>query len=227
MRGLKGKVAIIAGGATGIGQAAALRLAEEGVTMVVGDINRDGAEAVAERIRKDGGQAVPAWFDVADDESVRDLVRLAVTTYGGLDFVHVNAADLSLCAGDTDAVDVPLDIFDRTIAVNLRGHLLCTRHAVPELLRRGGGAIVYTSSGAAFVGEAERLSYAVSKAGINALMRATGNPIERDRARPRDDRRRDGPHGRASPRRHARHRPEHPAGRTRRHRGDGRDADVG
>ncbi len=171
MRGLKGKVAVIAGGATGIGAAAALRLAEEGVAVVVGDINRDGAAAVAGRIGKDGGQAVGAWFDVADDESVRNLVQLAVTTYGGLDFLHANAADLSLCAGDTDAVNLPLDIFDRTMAVNLRGHLLCTRHAVPELLRRGGGAIVYTSSGAAFVGEPERLSYAVSKAGINALMR--------------------------------------------------------
>ena len=79
--------------------------------------------------------------------------------------------DLSLCAADSDAVDVALDIFDQTIAINLRGHLLCTRHAVPEILKRGGGAIVYTSSGAAFVGEPQRLSYAVSKAGINALMR--------------------------------------------------------
>jgi NAD(P)-dependent dehydrogenase (short-subunit alcohol dehydrogenase family) len=171
MRGLSGKVAVIAGGATGIGAATAVKLAGEGVALVIGDINMHGADAVAARIAGSGGRVIAASFDISDEDSVRDLVQLAVSTYGGLDFMHANAADLSLCANDTDAVDVSLEIFDRTIAVNLRGHLLCTRYAVPEMLKRGGGAIVYTSSGAAFVGEAERLSYAVSKAGINALMR--------------------------------------------------------
>lgn len=171
MRGLKGKVAVIAGGATGIGAATAVRLADEGAAVIVGDINAKDAESVAARISAAGGRALAVQFDIADDASVRNLVGTAVETYGGLDLIHVNAADLSLCARDTDAVDVSLEIFDRTIAVDLRGHLLCTRHAVPALLKRGGGAIVYTSSGAAFVGEAERVSYAVAKAGINALMR--------------------------------------------------------
>jgi NAD(P)-dependent dehydrogenase (short-subunit alcohol dehydrogenase family) len=102
---------------------------------------------------------------------VRNLVGVAVETFGGLDLMHANAADLSIYSRDTDAVEVSLDIFDRTIAVNLRGHLLCTRHAVPELLKRGGGAIVYTSSGLAYVGGAEHVSYGVSKAGICSLMR--------------------------------------------------------
>ncbi len=171
MRGLQGKVAVIAGGATGIGAATAIRLAEEGAAVVVGDIDAAGAEAVAAQIGKSGGTARASGFDVSDDTSVKALVQVAVDAYGGLDLMHANAADLSLCAKDFDAVDVSLEIFDRTIAVNLRGHLLCTRHAIPELLKRGGGAIVYTSSGAAFIGEAERVSYGVSKAGINALMR--------------------------------------------------------
>ncbi len=171
MRGLHGKIAVIAGGATGIGAATAVRLAEEGVALVVGDINMDGAETVASGIRDKGGRAVARSFDISDDDSVRGLVAFAVETYGGIDFMHANAADLRLCAIDTDALDLPLDIWDRTMEVNLRGHLLCTRHAVPELLKRGGGAIVYTSSGAAFVGEPVRVAYAVSKAGINALMR--------------------------------------------------------
>jgi NAD(P)-dependent dehydrogenase (short-subunit alcohol dehydrogenase family) len=114
---------------------------------------------------------VAAAFDIRDDVSVKALIDLTVRTYGGLDFLHANAADLSLCMNDTDAVDVALDLFDRTIAVNLRGHLLCTRHAIPEIEKRGGGAIVYTSSGAAYVGEPLRVSYAISKSGINALMR--------------------------------------------------------
>jgi NAD(P)-dependent dehydrogenase (short-subunit alcohol dehydrogenase family) len=171
MRGLQGKVAVIAGGGTGIGAATAQRLAEEGVAVAIGDINIDAAQAVAARIVAAGGKAIAVKFDVSDDASVKALVAAAVETYGGIDLMHANAADLSLCLSDTDAVDVSLDLFDRTIEVNLRGQLLCTRHAIPALLKRGGGAIVYTSSGAAYVGEPVRVSYAISKSGINALMR--------------------------------------------------------
>jgi NAD(P)-dependent dehydrogenase (short-subunit alcohol dehydrogenase family) len=171
MRGLQGKVAVIAGGGTGIGAATAQRLAEEGVSVAIGDINIDAAQTVAARIVAAGGTAIAIKFDVSDDASVKALVDAAVETYGGIDLMHANAADLRLCLSDTDAVDIALDIFDRTMTVNLRGHLLCTRHAIPALLKRGGGAIVYTSSGAAYVGEPERVAYAISKSGINALMR--------------------------------------------------------
>ena len=171
MRGLEGKVAVIAGGGTGIGAATAQRLAEEGVAVVVGDIAIAAAQAVAAQIAAAGGRAIAVKFDVTDDAAVKALVDTAVETYGGIDLMHANAADLSLCLTDTDAVDVALELFDRTIEVNLRGQLLCTRHAIPALLKRGGGAIVYTSSGAAYVGEPVRVSYAIAKSGINALMR--------------------------------------------------------
>ncbi len=171
MRGLKDKVAVIAGGGSGIGAATARRLAEEGARVVVGDINAGNAAAVARQIGEGGGQAIGVQFDISDDASVAALVAAAVETYGGLDLMHANAADLGVVHRDLDAVSVPLEVFDRTIAVNLRGHLLCTRHAVPELLKRGGGAIIYTSSAASFLGEPERVAYGVSKSGINALMR--------------------------------------------------------
>ena len=83
----------------------------------------------------------------------------------------INAADLSIIGQDLDVLAVSMEIFDRTIAVDLRGHVLCTRHALPELLKRGGGAIVYTTSGAAFIGEPTRMSYAIAKNGLHALMR--------------------------------------------------------
>jgi NAD(P)-dependent dehydrogenase (short-subunit alcohol dehydrogenase family) len=171
MRGLKGKVAVIVGAATGIGKATAIRLAEEGVALALGDISVAGVEAVAAQVNETGGKAVTTRCDIADDVSVKALVDLAVKTYGGLDFMHANAADLSIVLSDTNAVDVPLEVFDRTIAVNLRGHLLCIRHAIPEILKRGGGAIVCTSSAAAYVGELERVAYGISKSGINALVR--------------------------------------------------------
>jgi NAD(P)-dependent dehydrogenase (short-subunit alcohol dehydrogenase family) len=170
MHGFSNKVVVIAGGGNGIGAATALRLAEEGAAVVVGDLDGDGAKAVAERIEISGGRAMAVQFDMTDDASVGALVKAAVDTYGGLDFMHANAADFSNIFLDTDALNVPLEVFDRTLAVNLRGYLLCTRHALPELLKRHG-AIVYTTSAAAYIGEPERVSYGVSKSGINALMR--------------------------------------------------------
>ncbi|GHO71136.1 putative short-chain type dehydrogenase/reductase y4lA [Ktedonobacter sp. SOSP1-52] len=170
MRGLNNKVAVVAGGGGGIGAATAIRLAEEGATVVVGDLDGGAAQAIATRIQENGGRAISVQFDMSDDASVGSLVKVAIDTYGGLDLMHANAADFSQIYLDTDVLTVPLEIFDRTLAVNLRGYVLCTRHALPELLKRRG-AIVYTTSAAAYIGEPERVSYGVSKSGINALMR--------------------------------------------------------
>ena len=173
MRGLENKVAVVAGGGSGIGASTAVRLAEEGVAVMVGDLAGDNAAAIARAITDNGGRATSMEFDIADEESVVALLDATVAQFGGLDLLHANAADLSPgnIGRDSDAVSLPLDVFDRTIEVNLRGHLLCTRHAIDRMLERGGGAIVYTSSAASFIGEPERPSYAMAKAGINALAR--------------------------------------------------------
>jgi NAD(P)-dependent dehydrogenase (short-subunit alcohol dehydrogenase family) len=101
------------------------------------------------------------------------LIERAAKEFGGIDLLHANAADLS--AGtigvDSDAVDIPMDAFDRTIHTGARGHLLCARYAIPHLLRRGGGALVFTSSGSAFAGEPQRVAYAMAKSAVNALVR--------------------------------------------------------
>ena len=174
MKGLAGKICIVAGGATGIGQATAVRLAEEGAKVVVGDINLAAAKETVERTKakaKSGGTAHAIAFDMTDEASIAAMVKTAVTTYGGLDAIHINANDMRVIMQDGDALEVSLDVFDRTVAVGLRGHLLCTRHALPEILKRGGGAIVYTTSTAAFVGEPTRVSYGMVKAGLTALTR--------------------------------------------------------
>jgi NAD(P)-dependent dehydrogenase (short-subunit alcohol dehydrogenase family) len=176
---------VVAGGAGGIGTATSLRLAEEGARVVVGDLDEAAATDVAGRITAGGGTAIAVQFDVADDDSVGDLISAAVGAFGGVDACHANAADLSVpvIMGDTDALDVDLDIWDRTMQVNLRGFLLCTRHVVPQLVQRGGGAIVYTSSAASFVGEPARPSYAAAKSGVNALMRHVASKWGKQRIR--------------------------------------------
>ena len=171
MQRLIDKVAVIAGGGSGIGAATAERLAMEGATVVIGDLDGDNAIALAQRIQARGQRALGVQCDISDDASVAALVVAALDTFGGIDLMHANAADMGAIMHDTTVLDVPLEIFDRTIAVNLRGYLLCTRHALPALLQRGGGAIVYTSSAAAFMGEPQRVCYGISKSGIHALMR--------------------------------------------------------
>jgi NAD(P)-dependent dehydrogenase (short-subunit alcohol dehydrogenase family) len=166
-----GKVAVCAGSATGMGADAAFRLAAEGAKVVIGDVNITAAEALAERIRAAGGEAVAEAFDIVDEAQVNALIQGAAARYGGLDLMHVNAADLSIVRRDKDALSTDLSVFDRSLAVGLRGHLLCTRAAIPLMLERGGGAIVYTSSNAAKTAAPIQMSYYVTKAGLNGLMR--------------------------------------------------------
>ncbi|MFC4585934.1 SDR family NAD(P)-dependent oxidoreductase [Sphaerisporangium corydalis] len=165
------QVVVVAGGASGIGAATAARLATEGARVIVGDIDIEKAEKVAARITGSGGTATAVPYDQADADSIRALVEAALVTYGAVDGLHANAADLNVIGDDGTAADVSMEVFQRTIDVDLRGYLLLTRYVVPHMLERGRGSIVYTSSGAAFAGEAERVCYAMAKAGVNALMR--------------------------------------------------------
>ena len=179
MRGLQGKTILVAGGAGGIGTATSSRLGVEGAHVVVGDLDGEAAQGVAKQIEGDGGTAIGTALDISDESSIKAFVDLAVSTYGGIDGLHGNAADMGAIRSDTGVADIDLDVFDRTQAVNVRGHLVCTRHALPHLLERRG-AVVYTTSAAAFVGEPERVAYAISKAGINALVRHVASKYGRE-----------------------------------------------
>ncbi|MFI5613387.1 SDR family NAD(P)-dependent oxidoreductase [Amycolatopsis sp. NPDC051903] len=171
MRGLADKVVIVAGGASGIGAATAHRLAEEGATVLVGDVNAAGAAQVAGSIRESGGQAAAHTFDIADDDSCAALIAAALDSFGGVDGLFNVAADLSrnTLGRDTDLVGVPLDVWRRSLEVNLTGYFLTARHAVPAMLARGGGAIVNTISGLVLHGDRSRVAYGSSKSGVVAL----------------------------------------------------------
>jgi NAD(P)-dependent dehydrogenase (short-subunit alcohol dehydrogenase family) len=168
---LADKAVMIIGGARGIGAGTARRLAVEGARLCIADLDADNAAKVAASIAAAGGSAFAIAADIADEASINTAVASVVERFGGLDGAFVNAADLRIIHQDSDALSEDLAVFDRTIAVNLRGHLLCTRAVLPHLLALGGGALVYTSSAAADIGEPQRPAYASSKSGLHALMR--------------------------------------------------------
>lgn len=171
MKRLQGKVVVIAGGAGGIGSATSQRMAAEGAHVIVADLNAEQAGQVAEDIRARGGEARATRVDLASEDSIAALFNFALASYGRVNCLHVNAADVAGIGSDLDALDIGLDTWHRSLQINLTGYLLCTRAALPELLRQGGGAIVYTGSGASFYPEKTRVAYGVAKAGIGALMR--------------------------------------------------------
>lgn len=169
MRGLKGKVGIVAGGGRGIGAATARRLADEGAHVVVGDLMGDWAAEVAESIRKSGGTATGIALDGTNADSQAAIVACAVETYGGLDFYHSNLAGGT--GGDIDILDCPVDVLDNSFAINTKSHFLASQAALPKMIERGGGAMIYTSSGAASSGAAWQVAYPMTKNAIHALAR--------------------------------------------------------
>jgi NAD(P)-dependent dehydrogenase (short-subunit alcohol dehydrogenase family) len=181
----QGKVAVCAGGATGIGAQSMRRLAQGGAKVVIGDINMEGAERVVAEITAAGGEGLAVQCDISSEAAVGALVEAAIERFGGVDLAHINAADVSLTRGglDNDLLTADLAIFDRTIAVNLRGHLICTRALIPEFLRRGGGAMVYTSSDSAFTTGPGLCFYRISKAGLNGLVRQVAQRWGKDNIR--------------------------------------------
>jgi NAD(P)-dependent dehydrogenase (short-subunit alcohol dehydrogenase family) len=173
MRGFDDKTIVLAGSATGIGAETARRLGAEGARVVLGDLNFDGAEAVAAAIRAAGGEAHAVAFDISAEEGCAKLAAAAVERYGGIDGLFNVAAELSPrnFDRDTDLLEVPLEVWQRTLDVNLTGYLMMTRAALPHLLGRGGGAIVNTISGLVLNGDPSRPAYGASKGGIVSLTR--------------------------------------------------------
>ncbi len=167
---LAGKVAIVTGSASGIGRACAIALAGEGASVVVADLDSEGAGHVSDHIVDQGGQAVGVQVDLGDASSVELLVERAVAEYCRLDILHNNAAATYLAATrDLNVADMDPQVWDDTMRINLKGTMLATKFALPHLVAAGGGSIVNTSSGASLGGDFGHTAYAVSKAAINAL----------------------------------------------------------
>jgi NAD(P)-dependent dehydrogenase (short-subunit alcohol dehydrogenase family) len=173
-RRLEGRVAMVTGSASGIGRATAGRLAREGAAVVVVDLDERGATAVADEIREAGGEAIAREADVRDEAAVAAAVRSAVDEFGKLDILHNNAAILAPdhFNQDADVIELKAEVWDMTMAVNLRGVMFGCKHALPVMIENGGGSIINTSSSSAVSGESLRSAYSASKAAIIAFSRS-------------------------------------------------------
>jgi NAD(P)-dependent dehydrogenase (short-subunit alcohol dehydrogenase family) len=140
---LEGKVAVVTGGGSGIGEAAARRFAAEGAAVGVLDYRRDAAEAVVEAIRSAGGRAEPLGADVRDEGQVKAAIEATVAAFGGL---HVVFANAGINGMQTPIEEMTYEEWRDTIDTNLTGTFLTVKHSIPHLRAAGGGAIVITAS---------------------------------------------------------------------------------
>ena len=161
-----GKVALVTGAGSGIGEAITMALAARGARVVVADLNVDSARRVESAVGAAGGSASAVQADVADLASVEDMVKVAVDTFGGLD-VAVNNAGIGGAQALTG--EYPPDSWQQVLGVNLTGVFYCVRAEIPAMLARGGGAIVNMASILGSVGFASSVAYVAAKHGVVGL----------------------------------------------------------
>lgn len=167
---LDGRVALITGGAGGIGSATARLMASRGARLVIADIAAEPAGRLAASLP----DAIACAVDLADERSVQAMVAAAVAHYGRLDILHNNAAalDPALAPLDGDIERMSTDVWDHTFAVNLRGAMIASREALPHLMVHGNGVIINTVSNLAMQGHLIQAAYSASKAALIQMTRS-------------------------------------------------------
>jgi NAD(P)-dependent dehydrogenase (short-subunit alcohol dehydrogenase family) len=165
---LQGKIALVTGGGSGIGRATAMRLAKDGAKIMIADYIAEGGERTVKMIKEAGGDANFVQADVSLAQQVQAMVSKTVETYGRIDCAFNNAGIEGRMA---DTVECSEEVFDRTIAINLKGVWLCLKYEIPQMLKQGGGSIVNTASVAGLVGFERLPAYNASKHGVVGLTR--------------------------------------------------------
>jgi NAD(P)-dependent dehydrogenase (short-subunit alcohol dehydrogenase family) len=174
MGSLQGKIAMITGAGGGIGAETARLMAARGAAVALADIDFAAAEAAAATIAAEGGHALPLAIDLTDEASIAGVFQRVIETFGRIDVLDNNAADLSpeRSARDRDVETMDLDVWDAAFRVNVRGAMLCCRQALPHMVRRGGGVIVNTASNLALQGNVIQAAYSASKAALLQMTRS-------------------------------------------------------
>jgi NAD(P)-dependent dehydrogenase (short-subunit alcohol dehydrogenase family) len=165
---LRGKVCVITGAGSGIGQATARLFAAEGARVVVADVDDRGAKATVAGIRKSGGDAVAEHVDVTDEQDTVALAARIVKRFKRIDVLFNNAG----ISGVGDVLETEPDLFDRVMRVNVRGVYLTTRAVVPYMIKQKSGSIINMSSCIAEIGLARRVSYAASKGAVLSMTKS-------------------------------------------------------
>lgn len=164
---LKDKVAIVTGGAAGIGQATAVLFAEEGAKVVVADLDKTAGEKTVDQIEKSGGEAIFVGTDVSDEKAVRRVCDQTVKRFSKLNILVNNAATFVL-----KGIEAEVEDWERSLRVNVIGASLMSRYAVEKMKQTGGGAIINLSSISAFIAQPLFVTYSATKA---ALLQMTRN----------------------------------------------------
>lgn len=182
---LDGKVAIVTGSGANIGEACARALAGAGASVVLADINIDGASRVAADIEAGGGTAIAHALDLAEEDSITALVAAIVDRFGRIDILHNNAADTRLeqMAADGSILEMDAAVWDRAFTINTRGTMLMIKHVAPHMIAAGGGSIVNTGTGVAILGDLSNPAYSSSKGAVNALTRNVATQFGRQNIR--------------------------------------------
>jgi NAD(P)-dependent dehydrogenase (short-subunit alcohol dehydrogenase family) len=167
---LEGKVALITGGASGMGKIASTLFASEGARVVLTDVQDEAGEATAKEIRDAGGEAHYVHADVSQASDAEAMVIAATETFGGLTILYNNAG---IFASDDDSVtNTGEDVWQRTIDINLKGVFLGCKYGVPAMIQSGGGSIINVASFVAWMGAAApQIAYTASKGGVLSMTR--------------------------------------------------------
>lgn len=178
---LAGKVAFITGAGSGIARAAASIFAREGARVALAEIKPELGAATEKKVREEGGDALFVQTDVTDEASVKAAIAAAIERFGRLDVLY-NCAGGSV-PEDSYVTDVDLKVWQRTMTLDLLGPILCCRHAIPEIIKAGGGAVVNMSSGAALRGGSPSHIYTAAKGGVLSLTRALAGAYAKQNVR--------------------------------------------
>lgn len=171
MFSIQNKVAFITGAGSGLGLASARMLAKHGATvMLAGRSEGPLAEAV-DALTRTGGKASYVRCDISSEDSIAAAIDRTMSEFGRLDVLLNNAAltDLEMMAKDTDVCSMTVDLWDQVMAINVRGPMLCCKHAIPQMLKQGSGSIIIMSSTYGVKAHIAQVAYGVSKGALNTL----------------------------------------------------------